>query len=96
MTTLFDGLNGRSDGTVTGFSKDISGTGPVNIHVFGTFDGGEVVLQRFSHQTQTFEDTDLKWTLIAQYQGLHLTNYSRYRLNITSVGASTAIAAEIA
>ena len=96
MATLFDGLDGRSDGTATGFSKEISGTGPVNIHVFGTFDGGEIVLQRFSHQTQAFENTDLKWTVIAHYQGLQLTNYSRYRLNITSVGASTAIVAEIA
>lgn len=94
MLNLFDGQGGNSDGTANGPSAEFEGTGPFNVFVFGTFDSAEVFLQRYSQEQATWYDTDLKWTDVAQYQGLQLTVHSKYRLNIINAGASTSIIAE--
>lgn len=94
MPNLFDGQDGRSDGTTNGSSLELSGTGPINLHCFGVFDGATVTLERYSESESSFAPTDLTWTDVAQYQGLYLTVYSTYRLTISDAGASTAIIVE--
>ena len=89
MENLFDGQDGRSDGTVDGFSVEFEVKGAFNVHCFGTFGGGSVTLQRFSPTLGDFANTDAVWNADAQFQALYITPHSKYRLNITgSTGAS--------
>lgn len=92
--SLFDGKQGRSDGTKDGISSSLP-TGKRNIAVHGAFDGATVTLQRYSKASDSWFDTQASWTSSDVFQGLDVTSDAKYRLDIDSAGAGTNIVAEV-
>lgn len=92
--SLFDGKNGRSDGTKNGYSSSLP-TGNRNIAVHGTFDGASVTLSRYSQALSSWFETQAVWSDSDVFQGLEVSRDAKYRLEITGVGASTNIVAEV-
>lgn len=96
MSDLFDGQSGRSDGTADGFSKEITGSNQtVDISVYGTFDGAQVTLQQYGTTQNKWFDTSALWDSPDKFQGLTIKAGERYRLAITSAGATTDISSEV-
>ncbi|AUR95317.1 hypothetical protein NVP1205O_42 [Vibrio phage 1.205.O._10N.222.51.A7] len=91
---LFDGQNGRSDGAKDGVSATVP-SGNNNISVSGVWDGASVTIERYSKERNDWFTTQAVWTDNDVFQGLVSESGERYRLLITSAGASTKLYAEI-
>ena len=93
---IFDGQDGRSNGTANGSSIEIVGDGGFyNIFVTGTFGGASVTLQKYVHTSDSFDDTGAVFTSPDVFQGLVIKPSDIYRLTITNKSGSTAIIAEV-
>lgn len=90
---LFDGQNGRSDGTKDGVSATIpAGYGSIAVH--GVWDSAKVTIERYSKEIDDWFQTQASWTDNDVFQGLESESGAKYRLVITSAGASTKLYAE--
>lgn len=90
---LFDGQDGKSDGTKDGYSSSIpSGHNSVAVH--GVWDGAKVTIERYSKEIDDWFQTQASWTDNDVFQGLESEGSARYRLVITGAGASTQLYAE--
>ena len=93
---IFDGQNGRSDGTSNGASQDITGNGNlVNVFVSGTFGGASVTIQKFVHTDNDYASTSAVFTSADIFQGLMVRPSDRFRLVISGATATTALIAEV-
>lgn len=92
---LFDGQDGRSNGTADGSSKEVTGNNiSVDINVSGVFDSCSVTLEEFSNVDQQFKPTSIVFTSAGSFTGLFVADGDRFRLTIASAGATTAIVSE--
>ena len=91
LDNMFDGLDGRSDGNVSGNSKIIDGTGlslSLDIELTGTFDGAIVTLQQYDNG---FVDTGYSWSAPGVITGLTVI-FTQFRLVLSNPGASSTTA----
>lgn len=90
---LFDGQQGRSDGTKDGASSAIP-SGIRSIAVHGTWDGAKVTIQRYSKEIDDWFSTQASWTDNDVFQSLDAESGAKYRLIITGAGGNTQLYAE--
>lgn len=92
--SLFDGKNGRSDGTKNGVSTSLP-SGNRNLAVHGEFGGATVTLSRYSPASDSWFDTQATWTAPDVFQGLIVSSDAKYRLEIDGATSTTSIIAEV-
>lgn len=90
---LFDGKDGKSDGTKDGYSSAIP-SGIKSVAVHGVFDGATVSIQRYSEEIGGWFMTQAEWTISDVFQGLEVESGAKYRLIISKAGGSTKLYAE--
>lgn len=90
---LFDGMDGRSDGTKDGASAPLP-TGRRSIAVHGTWGGAKVTIQRYSKEIDNWFSTQASWTDNDVFQGLDAESGAKYRLMITGATGTTNLIAE--
>lgn len=92
--SLFDGKNGRSDGTKDGESSSIpAGNRVVAVH--GVFDSATVTLMRYSAASKTWFPTQAVWSNPDVFQGLVVSGEAKYKLQIDGSTSNTKIVAEV-
>lgn len=93
---MFDGQDGRSNGTNDGASKEITGDNiSVDIFVQGNFDGADVTLQEYSDVLQNFVNTSVVFTTGDSFTGLFVSEGERFRLVIANADANTSLVSEV-
>jgi hypothetical protein len=90
---LFDGQQGRSNGTKDGTSSTLP-SGIRSIAVHGAWDGAKVTIQRYSKEIDDWFSTQASWTDNDVFQGLDAESGARYRLIITGATSKTKLIAE--
>ncbi len=90
---LFDGQNGRSDGTKDGASASFpSGTQSVAVH--GVWGGSSVVIERYSEEIDDWFETQATWAENDVFQGLEVVSGAKYRLMLSGSTSTTKLYAE--
>lgn len=92
--SLFDGKNGRSDGTKNGVSSSLP-SGIRNVAVHGEFGGATVTLSRYSEASNSWFDTQVTWTSSDVFQGLQVSRDAKYRMEIDGATSTTNLIAEV-
>lgn len=90
---LFDGQDGRSDGTKDGASATIP-TGYKSIAVHGVWGGAKVTIERYSPEIDDWFQTQASWTDNDVFQGLDSESGAKYRLFLTGATGTTRLYAE--